>query len=86
MSDFIGRRGGRPRGGGNAKRARPRSGRDWSKTMDRYTQLQSIFEDGPEAVEGMSWKTLNSGVLLFRTKEIRSGDMLEVACYPILSQ
>ena len=51
-----------------------------------FEMLRAVFEDTEDALEGMSWRRLNSGVLLYKTREIRSGDMLEVISYPVLSQ
>ena len=51
--------------------------------MEKITELEMLFEQND--MSGIDGTQLDSGVLLYRTKTIRSGDMLECICYPIVT-
>ena len=51
--------------------------------MDRVTELEMLFDR--EDLSGVDGTRLDSGVLLYRTKTIRSGRMLECICYPMVT-
>lgn len=46
----------------------------------RETELELLYNEEPES--GVDRETVRDGVLLYRTKTIRSGDMVECVCYP----
>lgn len=51
--------------------------------MDRVTELEMLFDR--EDLSGVDGARLDSGVLLYRTKTIKSGRMLECICYPMVT-
>ena len=51
--------------------------------MDRVTELEMLFDR--DDLSGVDGTRLDSGVLLYRTKTIRSGQMLECICYPMVT-
>ena len=54
--------------------------------MSWDNQIEALFEDTEETLPRQSWGRINDGVLMYRTKVIRSGEMLEAAAYPIIKQ
>lgn len=60
----------------------PRNGQE-NREMEKITELEMLFDQ--DNMSGIDGTQLDSGVLLYRTKTIRSGDMLECICYPIVT-
>jgi len=51
--------------------------------MENVAELEMLFDR--DNISDVSGAQLDSGVLLYRTKTIKSGDMLECYCYPIVT-
>ena len=66
--------------GAGDERPRKRAG---AYEMEKQTELEMLFDQND--MSGIDGTQLNSGVLLYRTKTIRSGDMLECICYPMVT-
>lgn len=58
-------------------------GSDEVDMTERMNELEALFDR--EAESAVNTPALQAGVLLYRTKTIRSGDMLECVCYPIVT-
>lgn len=48
--------------------------------------IEALFEDTKETLPRIETNRISDGVLLYRTKVIKSGDLMEVAAYPIIKQ
>lgn len=49
------------------------------------SSIEALFDNEDQALPGQ-WSRVNAGVLLYRTKVIRSGGMLEVCAYPVVTR
>lgn len=73
--------------GGGPGEAYPPPERNGARTMAGWDNgIEALFEDTEETLPRLDTARISAGVLMYRTKIIKSGDMLEVAAYPIIKQ